>query len=516
MVPGSRLDRAERRRQIEQLEHLGDLYTFVRAAWPIVEPQPLIPDDRGEAYDHIVTIARHLQAAVDGRCPRLIINVPPGHAKSLLTSVFLPAWLWGWRPSMQMLYASHEDGVVKRDADKTRRLIGSRWYQETIVRGRWSIRRDRNTLWHFANDRHGFRQGLTVGGGATGHRGDMLVIDDPLDAEQVHSETMRKRVLRWFGGSMSTRFNDMATAIIILIMQRLHDEDLANHLVENDDFTLVKLQSIKEREVYRTPAEQRSQTRIWVDRRKPGELLCPAKFPPAVLERAKKRLGASFSAQHQQDPVDPSAAQFPRAAWRFWRYEGDPVVQKRPLGCNTDEAIVLPRNLRKVLVADCGFGKGEKHHDRVGMHAWGGEGPRRYLLDRRTRVMDFVASCKEFVQLVDDHRDYEFGLVEEKASGSAMVNVMRDRGVGRLNPSNYRDLVHPQDKKAARAMAWSPMLLAGDLYLPDGVVWLDEWVTEFERFPKGAHDDDVDAASLALIGMRDAGFSVERWEKLLG
>lgn len=515
MEPVRRITPAERRRRIAQLEALSDLYEFVRAAWPLVSPTPLIPDPRGEAFDSIVTVCRHLQAAVEGRQPQVILNIPPGHGKSLLTSVFLPAWLWGWRPSAQMLYASHNDGVVLRDADKTRRLIGTDWYQETIVRGRWSLRRDRNTLWHFANDRHGFRQGLTVGGGSTGHRGDILVIDDPLDADHANSEVMRQKVIRWYGNTMSSRFNDMGSAIIILIAQRLHDEDLAGHLILRGGFALLKLQSIMEREVYRTAEEKLAQTKIWKEQRKPGELLSPVKFPMTVLEGAKRDQGTSFSAQHQQDPVDASTAKFPRAAWRFWRYEGDPVVRKRPAGCNTDEAVVIPRQLRKVLVADCGFGKGEKHHDRVGMHGWGGAGPRRFLLDRRTRVMDFVESCAEFERLVEDHPDYELALVEEKASGSAMVSVMRDK-VGRLNPSNYRDLVHPQDAKKARATAWSPMLLAGDLFLPDGVVWLDEWVTEFERFPKAAHDDDVDAASLALIGMRETGFSVERWGRLLG
>lgn len=489
--------RAERRRRLAQLEVLLDFYTFVCRAWPIVVPTPMQVDPRGLAYDVIHTLCIHLQAAIEGRIPWLIVNVPPGSAKSLLTSVFLPAWIWLRKPWLRLLFASYSDDLVTRDSDYTRQLITSDWYQDLICRA-WAIRRDRSTVWLFANNRHGFRQCMTVGGGSTGHRGDALVIDDPIHALNALNPLLLAKVIEWYGLAMSSRFNDMTKAVIILIMQRLHDDDLSGHLIRRGGFTLLKLQSI---------CEQRCKTPIWEDPRKPGELLSPHRSPMAVLDGAKIDLGGGFAGQHQQEPVDVLASLFPRTAWRFWRFEGDPDRSgNRPRGCDTGPAMVLPRLDREIITVDCGF-KGQTHHDRVAMHRWGAAGALRFLLNRQTRPLSYSDTKRDFGLFVRQHPRYEFALVEEKANGSALVDEMRSV-VPRLNPDNYRDLVHPQDNKVTRAVAWSPQQRAGQIYLYEGTdaAELEQFVAEHERFPKAGagHDDDVDAASLAMNALRDA------------
>lgn len=488
--------RAERRRRLAQLEVLLDFYAFVREAWPIVEPTTLQVDPRGLAYDVIHTVCIHLQAAMEGRIPRLIINVPPGHAKSLLTSVFLPAWIWLRKPWLRMLFASYSDDVATRDSDKTRQLINSDWYQG-LVGGAWGIRRDRSTVWLFANNRHGFRQCMTVAGGNTGHRGEMLVIDDPIKVTDALNPALLAKVIEWYGLAMSSRFIEPANAVIILIMQRLHDDDLSGHLIRRGGFVLLKLQSIM---------EQRCKTPIWEDPRRPGELLSPVRFPMAVLDDAKIDQGAGFAGQHQQEPVDVLASLFPRSAWRFWKHPGDPDRSgNRPRGCDTGPALDLPHLDREIVTVDCGF-KGQLHHDRVAMHRWGSSGPaRRFLLDRETRPLSYSDTKRDFGLFVRKHPRYDFALVEEKANGSALVDEMRSV-VPRLNPDNYRALVHPQDSKIERAIAWSPAQRAGNVYLYEGADYLESYVAEHERFPKAGagHDDDVDASSLAMNALREA------------
>jgi len=497
--------RLERRRRLEQAECLLSFYAFVKRAWSIVQSDPLLEDARGPAYDHIRTICLHLQAAVEGRLRRMIINVPPGHGKSALTSVLLPAWLWARDASKRMMFASYDEDLVTRDADLTRELVNSDWYQRTFVRGKWSIRRNRNKTTLFATTRRGFRQCMTVGGGNTGHRGDMLVIDDPIKATDALSPEARDKVIKWYGLAMSSRFVRPSKAVIVLIMQRLHDDDLAGHLIRRGGFTLLKLQSIKESEVYNTPEQIEAKTPIFEDPRADGELLCPAINSEADIEDARKDMADGFAGQHQQNPVDLLANMFPRSAWRFWKYEDDPDRSgNRPRGCDKGPAVVLPRRLdREILTVDCGFKK-KTDSDRTAMHHWGAAAARRFLLDRDTRQRSYPEARDDFGKFAKDHPRYDFALVEQKANGVALEDDMREV-VPRLNPEDYNDLVYPQDSKVVRALAWSPALKAGNVYLYEGADYLEEFIAEHERFPKGVHDDDVDAASLGMNALREAG-----------
>lgn len=496
--------RAERRRRIAQLESLLRLYTFASRAWSIVEPSPLLVDPRGLEFDVIHTVCMHLQAAIEGRLQagngrRLLVALPPGHGKSLNTSVFLPSWLWAWDPSWRMIFSSYDDKLVLRDAAKTRQIITSDWYQDTFVRGAWSLRRDLSGLWLFANTAHGFRQGVTVGGAATGHRGQLLGIDDPIKVRDIHKAPVRLGVIDWYGGTMSSRFIAPEEAVIICIMQRLHDEDLIGHLVRRGGFCLLQLQSI---------LEEPCSTPIWTDPRKPGELLFPARYPARVIEEAKLDMGAMFAAQHQQKPVDVLASMFPRSAWRFWKHKDDPDRSgNRPWGCDTGPAMELPKLDREILTVDCGYSSQKSDSDRTAMHRWGAAGANRFLLDRRTRRRTFSEMKRDFGEFAREHPRYDFALVERKASGVALVDEMRGV-VPRLNPENYTALVYPQDGKDVRALAWSPALRAGNVYLYEGMNAkdLEELVAEFERFPRGGgHDDDVDAASLGMNALREAG-----------
>jgi hypothetical protein len=180
-----RILRAEKARR-----HLSE---FVAQAWPVLEPAT--PFVQGI---HVQAICQHLQAVTEGRIGNLIINVPPGHAKSLLTAVFWPAWVWIDNPQIRWLFASYSAQLSVRDSVKCRRLIESDWYQQRWGR-RYQLTSDQNQKHRFENDQTGYRIATSVGGSATGERADVVVVDDPHSVDQAESDAERRR--RWSGST---------------------------------------------------------------------------------------------------------------------------------------------------------------------------------------------------------------------------------------------------------------------------------------------------------------------------
>lgn len=258
-----------------------DLHDFVRQAWPVLEPNTPFVDGI-----HMRAICTHLQALTEGRLRHLIINIPPGHAKSLLTGVFWPAWVWIDRPHIRWLFASYAANLSVRDSVKCRRLIESDWYQQHFA-DRYQLSSDQNQKNRFENDRTGYRIATSVGGSATGERADVVVVDDPHSVDQAESDAERRRAVEWFNGTMSTRLNDFASGHKVVIQQRLHEADLTGDLLVRGGFELLCL-----------PAEFEPERRCctstgWTDPRvEAGELLWPGKVTAADLEALKVSLGS--------------------------------------------------------------------------------------------------------------------------------------------------------------------------------------------------------------------------------
>ena len=251
---------------------------FVIQAWHILEPGT--PFVGGIDVD---AICSHLQAVTDGRIPNLIINVPPRHAKSLLTAVFWPAWVWIDHPESRWLFSSYREDLATRDSVKCRRLIESPWYQQ-----RWGDRyqmvEDQNQKHRFENNRTGYRVVVPMSGG-TGEGGDYVVVDDPHSVEQAESDAARIAAIDWWNGTMSTRLNDHSNGHKIVIQQRLHELDLTGDLLMRGGYEHLCLPAEFE-------PDRRCRTSIWTDpRTTPGELLCPRRFDNAALDSLKATLG---------------------------------------------------------------------------------------------------------------------------------------------------------------------------------------------------------------------------------
>jgi hypothetical protein len=218
------------RDEIDREMATRSLGEFVRQAWPIVEPStPFVPGF------HIDAIVEHLEAVTRGQIRNLLINVPPRHMKSLLVSVFWPAWEWIRWPERRWLFSSYAASLSIRDSLKCRRLIESPWYQARWG-DRFALTSDQNTKTRFDNSRSGYRIATSVGGTATGEGGDRIVCDDPHNVGEVASDSVRKGALEWWDVVMSTRVNDPKTSAMVIVMQRCHQRDLSGHLLEKGNF----------------------------------------------------------------------------------------------------------------------------------------------------------------------------------------------------------------------------------------------------------------------------------------
>src|SRR3989475_3366585 len=217
----------EREFQLEQVKTeraRRSFKAFVMQAWPVLEPSTEFVEGI-----HIDAICSHLQAVTEGRIAHLIINVPPGHAKSLLTAVFWPAWVWINHPQSRWLFSSYREPLATRDSVKCRRLIESDWYQHRWG-GQFQLRSDQNQKQRFENDCTGYRIVVPMSAG-TGERGDYVVVDDPHSVDQAASDIERTAAVEWWNGTMITRLNHPSQGHKIVIQQRLHEADLTGDLL---------------------------------------------------------------------------------------------------------------------------------------------------------------------------------------------------------------------------------------------------------------------------------------------
>ena len=453
---------------------------FARQAWEVVEPTTPLRWNW-----HLDAICDHLEAVTDGRIKRLLINVPPGHMKSLLVSVFWPAWVWATRPEWRALFASYASELAIRDSVKCRTLLESEWFQDGLVQGQWRLAGDQNVKGYYVNDRSGFRIALSVGGKTTGFRGDAIVIDDPLNAMDAYSKSSRETCLLWWDQAMSNRLSDMRQGAVVVIMQRLHDDDLSGHLLKQGGWEHLCLPSEFE------PARRKTTSIGWTDpRTQPGEVLFPAMFPPDVLAEAKTTLGsAGFAGQHQQSPMPAEGGMFKRSWWRFWRRANEDVIPAL-----ADRTVVLPEKLSRVLLSwDCAFKK-TNESDRVAGGVWGAAGSGRYLLDLAWDRMTFTETVAKLKAQAAANPLAHEKLVEDKANGTAVIDTLKDVVSGII-------AVEPEGGKEARAAATSPQVEAGNVFLPLHAKWRDDYIEEHAAFPKAAHDDAVDQQSQALLRM---------------
>lgn len=478
----SNLDAEIERR--EEAAYLGKHFgVFVQRAWPIAEP--------GRQYHHnwhIDAICEHLEACREREILRLLINIPPRHMKSLNVSVFWPAWWWATDPTARFLTASYGEQLATRDARKTRQLIQSEWYQH-LWGDVYQLATDQNTKSRYENDKLGHRISTSVGGVGTGEGGDVILIDDPHKTDEIESDVERQNVIEWHDGTISSRFNDPSTGVEVIVMQRLHESDLAGHVLAEGDWVHLCL-----------PAEyDPKHPFMWPDdpRSEPGELLWPDRFGRESLDKLKARLGSYRAAgQLQQIPTAREGDLLKRAHWQYF----DPRL--------LDDPSRLPKFRRIVSSWDTAF-KDKVSSDYVVGTVWGQHGADRYML-RRVREQMNLGATKRAMKEVHAWVQGEWPraaistLIEKSANGVEIIEELKREIPGVVA------VVASTDKRL-RAEAAEPTLEAGNCHLPGfpapdlsgpdtgrTPAWVQDFIEECARFDRGAYDDQVDSWSQAM------------------
>ena len=416
------------------------LKEFVVQAWSVLEPGTLFVEGV-----HVEAICEHLQALTEGHIRNLIINVPPGHAKSLLAAVFWPAWVWINHPQSRWLFSSYREPLATRDSLKCRRLIESDWYQQ-----RWGhvfqLRNDQNQKQRFENDSTGYRVVVPISAG-TGERGDYVVVDDPHSVDQAESDAERTATVNWWNGSMSTRLNDYANGHMVVIQQRLHELDLTGDLLQKGGYELLCLPAEFE-------PERLCRTSIgWSDpRQTTGELLWSEKLSRDALESLKMTLGSyRYAGQYQQRPAPAGGGMLKRHWWRYWQPAGatlPPIPVKLPDGSvEQRQAVELPRRFDMRLQSwDMAF-KDTANSDYVVGQVQGALGADRYLLDQIRDRLDFPKTVAAVRTLSRRWPDVKLKLVEDRANGPAVVQSLRHEIAGLLKSIRQEERLHARPRQ---------------------------------------------------------------------
>lgn len=458
---------AERRRLERDFfairERCETLAGFVREAWRVLEPNtPLVWNW------HLDALCLHLEAVTDGRINRLAVNIPPGSSKSMIVSVLWPAWEWGPRGlrSMRYLTTSFAEDSVKRDTRKHRDLTLSEWY-----RSLWpEVVLVRTGEMSFANQDTGTREG-TAFGSLTSKRGNRLIIDDPHSTKTAESDTERASTVRQFREGSLNRLNDQERDAIVVVMQRLHEQDVTGALMKLDlGFVLLMLPMEFE-------PQRRCSTSIgWTDpRTEEGELLDPVRFPRKVVDDLKKGLGSyAYAGQYQQRPAPRDGGLFKRA----WL----PVVD------------ALPNDIVSWCRAwDIGATKGGGD-PTAGVKVGRGRDGTFYVVD----VFKAQESPSEVERTIlatasMDGANCTIRLPQDpgaagKAYAQTLVKMLAGYPVKAIPPTGEKTT--RATPAAAQAEAGNVKLLRGD--------WNEAFMDELCTFPAAAHDDQVDAFADAV------------------
>ncbi len=489
----------------------GGLIAFVRYFWPVLEPETPFVDGWP-----LWAMCEHLEKVTEGKIRRLLINVPPGFMKSMLVNVFWPAWEWGPMERSHYRYVafSYSASLTERDNDKFRTIISSPEYQRLYGPLKTSAEgvglRNKTTI-KVMNTHTGWKLASSVGGVGTGERGDRIIIDDPHNVTESESETVREFTIRWFRESISSRFNSLDTGALVIIMQRVHYDDLSG-VALSPDFEYCHMMVPWNFD----PARAGENTIGWSDPREhDGELAWPERFSEAAMIQTKAELGPyAWASQYQQSPVPRGEGIFKREWWQL--YEPEVGGNAYPL-------------FDYVIASLDGAFTSDEENDPSALTVWGifeQDGKRRIMLIEAWRkFLQFSAPRNErkpnesygvwkqrtqknwgLIEWAQDtciRRKVDKLLIEAKASGISAAQEIQNRyGLEEF----AIHLVQVKGDKVARALAVQPTLAQGMVYAPDRD-WADMVISECEIFPKGKYDDLVDSTTQALRYLRDSGLA---------
>ncbi|HXU28050.1 MAG TPA: hypothetical protein VN698_12540, partial [Bacteroidia bacterium] len=372
----------------------------------------------------------------------LIINIPPGFMKSLTVNVMFQSWLWFLNAKISIINASYANALALRDSVKMRTLLTSKEFIQ--IAPNFGFAKDQNAKGYYVNNARGFRYSTSFGAGSTGHRANLLCIDDPITATDVLSTPIRDAHIEYYNQQLSNRLNDMDRSFKIIIMQRLHDYDLCGYLLRKDEG-----QSEKEWTHLCLRAKfDDSKPRSIGDNRKHGELLFPARFGERVLQLELNNKGNwGYAGQYQQDPVPKEGGLIKR------EYFNNSLV---PLPCLMSDFYNVGQ------FWDMAFKK-NKTSDCVASAIMTYYNNKFYILDIVKKRASFSESLQMVKNTAELHPQTRHNIhIEDKANGTAIIEQLR----GDLSTYSVSE-IEAKDSKFARVQSTEPIWCAGNIYIWD-------------------------------------------------
>jgi predicted phage terminase large subunit-like protein len=415
---------------------------------------------------HIDVIASKLEQCRRGEIRRLIINLPPRNMKSICASVAFTAWLLAHQPQSQIICVSYGQTLSEKHARDTRTILESCWYQ-TLFRTRLNARK--SSLEEFMTTRGGTRIATSVGGVLTGRGADFIIIDDPLKPDQAISDSQRTNVNEWYDGTLYSRLNDKEKGCIIIIMQRLHEDDLVGHVLEQEGWEHLVLPAI-------AVAPETHRYRTWLGNhcveRAEGELLHPARESDNTLAQLRRSLGEyGFAGQYQQSPI-PIGGGMIKKEW-FGYYD------------------IAPTKFDSICQSWDTASKAGEQNDYSVCTTLGVYQKQYYLLDVYRKRLEFPDLRRA---VIDRQQRYNANtvLIEDKASGIQLIQDLRKQIHAHIVA------ISPENDKKSRMMAQTATLEDGRVLLPKEASWLTDFLHEMTVFPYGKFDDQADSVSQFL------------------
>ncbi len=458
-----------------------DFMSFVELSFYELNPQVAF-----SSSPHIEVLASRLEACRQRKTKRLIVNLPPRSLKSHAVSVAFPAWLLGHDPRAQIICASYGQELADKHARDSRTFMGSNSYRRLFPRTRLSS--EKQSVGEFVTTEQGFRLSTSIGGVLTGRGADYIILDDPLKPDDALSETRRTSVNQWYDNTLLSRLNSKENGVIIIVMQRLHQDDLVGHVLDQGAWEVISFAAIAEEDEAHL-IEDSLGTRQFT--RKAGEALQPERESLNTLKDIRQTVGEyNFAAQYQQNPM-PLGGAMVKTDWLCY-YD----INSRPSSFSC------------VLQSWDTANKSGELNDFSVCTTWGAFDERYYLLDVFRRRLNYPELKLAVIEQAHLHHADDI-LIEDKASGTQLIQDLEKDCLFGLKPYE----APPGADKILRLHAQTALFESGRVLLPVSAIWLEEYVRELTSFPGGKYDDQVDSTTQALDYLKkNSGIGV--WLKL--
>jgi predicted phage terminase large subunit-like protein len=441
-----------------------DFVSFIEAVFNLLNPgRPFFMNW------HIRRLAYYLEQVRLGRIKRLIINLPPRFLKSVISSIAFPAFVLGHDPTKRLLVISYGLELADKFAYDSHRLMSSGLYKDIFPGTRLS----RNAATEIVTTRGGYRFGTSIDGSLTGRGGDIIIIDDPLKLSDADSDSKREHVNETFRNTIQSRLDDNENGAIVIVMQRLHMDDLCGTVLKHSDgWTVLQFPMI---------AEQDEQIQIGENLyhlRRAGDLLHPEYFSQRAVDERRSQLDEkTFAAQYQQDPLQPLGVMIKRDTIQRYGYlpirkESHYVIQSWDTAIKVDATNDCSA-CATLLVDD------ESNY---------------YLLEVvRDRLLYHELKAQAISQ-AKKHRP-NIILIEEPGLGRTLIKDLKAAGLKAVG-------VSPEGDKLTRVSVQLEKFANGQVFFPREAPWLVDLENELFAFPNGRYDDQVDALVQALAYKR--------------